>query len=261
MALLSFLKRKAPQPAAAALPDEAAASARTGARRRLIGAAVLLAVGVIAFPLLFETQPRAIPVDLPIEIPRKDAVAPLPPPPKSAKVAPAAAAPASAVDIAPAAVAEPVAAVTAPVPTPTTSASGSKPAPKPAAEPKSPPTAALTAKDAERAKALLEAKPATSAVKAAPTLPAATVATAAAASDSRGARFVVQVGAFADVAAVREARSKVEALGLKTYAQAVETDKGTRTRVRAGPFETREEALKVQARLKAAGLPGAVLAL
>ena len=51
--------------------------ARTRARQRLIGAAVLVVAGIIGFPLLFESQPRPIPVDLPIEIPRKDNVPPL----------------------------------------------------------------------------------------------------------------------------------------------------------------------------------------
>ena len=76
MDLLSVFKRKTP---AAAAPEAADAVqlARTRARRRLIGAAVLVVVGIIGFPLLFETQPRPIPVDLPIEIPRKDSVPPL----------------------------------------------------------------------------------------------------------------------------------------------------------------------------------------
>ena len=77
MGLLSFFNRSA----AAATPRASAAEgvdvARTRARRRLIGAVLLLGFGVIAFPLLFETQPRPIPVDIPIEIPRKDAVPPL----------------------------------------------------------------------------------------------------------------------------------------------------------------------------------------
>ena len=38
-------------------------------------------------------------------------------------------------------------------------------------------------------------------------------------------RFVVQVGAFADAATAREARQKVEKLGLKTYTQVVETSR------------------------------------
>ena len=49
-------------------PDAADAlrEVRARARTRLMGATVLLLVGVIGFPLLFETQPRPVPVDLPI---------------------------------------------------------------------------------------------------------------------------------------------------------------------------------------------------
>lgn len=50
---------------------------RRRARHRLIGAAVLVLVGVIGFPMLFDTQPRPIPVDIPIEIPDRNKVAPL----------------------------------------------------------------------------------------------------------------------------------------------------------------------------------------
>ena len=42
---------------------------RKRARHRLIGAGVLVLIGVIGFPLLFDTQPRPIAVDIPIEIP------------------------------------------------------------------------------------------------------------------------------------------------------------------------------------------------
>ncbi|OYU78977.1 MAG: sporulation protein, partial [Burkholderiales bacterium PBB5] len=80
MGLLSYFKRNADTtteaPTAAAAPD-AVAAARTRARRRLIGATVLLGIGVIGFPLLFETQPRPIAVNIPIEIPRKDGAPPL----------------------------------------------------------------------------------------------------------------------------------------------------------------------------------------
>src|SRR5688572_4814458 len=80
MGLLSFLKRKSnDEPtrhtkAAAAVPDspDTVQQARTRARQRLVGPVVLVAAGVIGFPLLFETQPRPLPGDLPIEIARKD---------------------------------------------------------------------------------------------------------------------------------------------------------------------------------------------
>jgi DedD protein len=164
---------------------------------------------VIAFPLVFESQPRPIPVDLPIEIPRKDAVDPLPAPPRAAK-------PAAVTAVAPAAgaVVEPAAAA---------------------------PSAASTSTSAPKADAA-------SAPGVVASVPAA-------------GRYVVQVGAFADATATREARLKVERLGLKTYTQVVDTDNGKRTRVRIGPFESRDEASRALATLKAANLPGAVLAL
>ena len=83
----------------------------------------------------------------------------------------------------------------------------------------------------------------------------------AAAADAKPARFVVQVGAYTDAATLREARQKVEKLGLKTYTQVVETEGGARTRVRVGPFETREEAEKAAARIKAGGLAANILSL
>ena len=62
---------------------------RRRARHRLIGATVLVAIGVVVFPLLFDTQPRPIPVDVPITIPDRDSAAPLAAPkaPKAADVA------------------------------------------------------------------------------------------------------------------------------------------------------------------------------
>ena len=50
---------------------------RRRARHRLIGAAVLVLAGVIGFPLLFDTQPRPVAVDIPIEIPDRNKVKPL----------------------------------------------------------------------------------------------------------------------------------------------------------------------------------------
>jgi DedD protein len=97
MGLKSFLKRKEDAPArsskaaaGAGDPVDAVQQARLRARRRLIGAVVLLGVGIIGFPLLFETQPRPIPVDIPIDIPRKESAPPLkmPPPRPSAAVPP-----------------------------------------------------------------------------------------------------------------------------------------------------------------------------
>ena len=234
MALSSLFRRKdkpaapAPAPAKGAPPVE---TLRLRARRRLIGAVVLLGIGIIAFPLLFETAPRPIPVNLPIEIPRKDAVAPLPVPAS----APARIASAPAVAPLPARAEAPV---SDPVP---------PPAPKP--EPESKPVAKAepaekapdksAAEEAARARALLEGR-----------------AQAAAPS---GERWVVQIGAFAEDKTVRDVRAKAGKIGLTTFTQVVAVEAGERTRVRVGPFNGRAEADAVAAKLKQAGLPASVV--
>ena len=76
-----------------------------------------------------------------------------------------------------------------------------------------------------------------------------------------GARFVVQVGAFAENTAARETRAKVEKLGLKTYTQVAQTPAGNRIRVRVGPFATRAEADAALSKARAAGLNAVVLTL
>src|SRR5437763_3993004 len=82
--------------------DDSAATARQGesieamrrrAKHRLIGAAVLVLIGVVGFPLLFDTQPRPIAVDIPIEIPDRNKAKPLPVPAPAAAKAPVAQAP------------------------------------------------------------------------------------------------------------------------------------------------------------------------
>jgi DedD protein len=268
MGLLSFFKRQDESTGDTAAPD-AVAQARIRARRRLIGATVLLGIGIVGFPLLFETQPRPIPVDIPIEIPRRETAPPLalppaqpasaarvlPPPVPDAQPTPAAppvitereadqgrevppanstvtaGGPNSARPAAPASAPKPaVAAAPAARPAVAASAPAASPAPR-------------AADDGRRAQALLEDKP------------------AARASDNASGRMVVQVGAYTDADKLREARQKVEKLGLKTYTQVVEADGAKRTRVRVGPFATRDEADKAAARIKAAGLPVAVLSL
>ena len=82
---------------------------------------------------------------------------------------------------------------------------------------------------------------------------------AKAAKDDR--RYVVQVGSFSEARTVRETRQRVEDLGLKSFEQHVDTSSGRRTRVRLGPFATKEEAARAASKLKAAGVSAAVLPL
>ena len=249
MGLLSYFKRKSEASAAAIPPAEmdGVAAARTLARRRLIGATVLLGIGVVGFPLLFETQPRPIAIDIPIEIPRKDGAPALVLPP--AVTAPAAA-PAAKVASVPAEIVERSAdegrelAASAPALKPSVK-STPKPASAASLVPAKPlPAAPKPADDGGRARALLDGETSASSAPSAPS-----------------ARVVVQVGAFADAAKLAEVRHKLEKLGLKTYTQVVEVEGSKRTRVRVGPFDNRAEADKAAARIRAAGLPAAILTL
>lgn len=257
MAWFPFPKRR-DTPEAAATPAEQVQRARTRARQRLIGAVVLLGVGIVGFPLLFESQPRPIPVDVAIDIPRKDAVPPLTAPAAagSAPQAPArtrASGQVSAPEAAGTAEASASATATPPVapsPAATPVAQPSEPAPTAAATPAAPAKRPPN-DDGERARALLEARP----------TPVAAAPEAALRDAAASARFVVQVGAFADRGAAQKTRERVERLGLKTYTQVVETNDGPRTRVRVGPFASRDDADKAAARLKTAGLAAAVLTL
>ena len=83
----------------------------------------------------------------------------------------------------------------------------------------------------------------------------------AAGAQAEEGRFIVQVGAFADADKAREARSKLERAGLKTYTQVVDTKDGKRVRVRVGPLTSRAEADKAASRIKGLGLSASVLTL
>jgi|JI8StandDraft_1071087.scaffolds.fasta_scaffold02816_8 DedD protein len=251
MGLLSKFKSSATEPRAGASTDahEVVRDARTRARRRLIGAALLLGIGIIGFPLLFENQPRPIPVDIAIEIPSRESVAPLVPPASRPTARAAAPVPKPPVELPQ--VAASVAASAAPEP--------AKPLPeRPASAPAKPASMATApapaSQPAEPKAGDSKPAPKPAEAKAADTRPP----TDAAKDDGR---YVVQIGAFAEVTGAREARMKVEAMGLKTYTQVIESASGRRIRVRVGPYATKAEAEKAAARIKSGGLQAAVLVL
>ena len=332
MAFFQFRQRGQPQPEptrgrgrknepAAPGPQETIDTLRRRARHRLIGAAVLVGLAIIGFPLLFDTQPRPVAVNAPITIPDKDKVAPL----RTPDPVPAAASLGEREEMVSGAVAprggERTASASAAAVAPARRASAEKPAaPTRDARPdaaaadaraKAEEAGRLKAEEAARAKAAQakreeEAKAAQArrdddrsqaqtdaqakreeaarakreqearakreselrakreeAARARALLEGRGTPSAdkPAAADAKAGRFIVQVGAFADDSAVREARQKAERAGVKTYTQTVETSAGKRTRVRAGPFSSREDADKAAGALKKAGLGGSVLSL
>jgi DedD protein len=273
---MALFKTRTPGKAGAAAsaavpPAQSIELIRRRARHRLIGSAVLVLLGVLGFPLLFDSQPRPVAVDIPIEIPDKAKVKPLVlgavPSAQSVAVAtePVASAPMLTEEKEPD---KPAASV---------AAAPEKPVAKPAAVAAVVAAAAVTAvaavsKPAVPAKSQAASAPAPQAKPVAVEKPAAKLA--AAADDGSKARdlldgvvkpaapagrFVVQVGAFSDAAKLREVRHKLEKAGLKTYTQLVDVKDGQRTRVRVGPFGSQAEADKAAARVKTLNLPASVL--
>jgi DedD protein len=241
MPFFTFRKNGAEQQAPSVAP-ESHDVLRKRARHRLIGTATLVLVGVIGFPLLFDTQPRPIAVDIPIEIPDKANVEPLAP--VAPVVAVASEAPTAKPAIeeqAPAAVVPALEPVARETPLASPSAKPAEKAPV-KVEAKPEPTPAKT-NDAARAQSLLEGKAAET--------PAADSATL----------YTVQIGAFADVLKAREARVKLEKAGIKTYTQVVTGSEGRRIRVRVGPMQGKEAANKMAEKIRKLDLPAAVLEL
>jgi DedD protein len=292
MGLLSNLFSNATRRSGATSPSPAEEDVnliRARARRRLIGAAVLLAVGVIGFPLLFETQPRPAGVEVPAVIVRKDATPvgkiverptekSAPDQPQADKAAATGATgvvgvvagagagggavlPASRVASSPAMIVERAAdagrEVVARAEAPKTDAAKTEPKKPPARQdarqdarpdPKSDPKP--SAKPATKPEVKPEIKPeAKQDAKPAPKL-----------AEAPG-RFTVQVGAYAQESGVQDARSKLERAGMKTYIQVLNTTEGKRTRVRTGPYNSRDEAERAAQKAKALGMTPTVVPL
>jgi DedD protein len=254
MAFFKF-RKNSDESSAVPVPSESVEMMRKRAKYRLTGAAVLVLIGVIGFPMLFDKQPRPIAVDTPIEIPDRNKATPLsiPAPAATPVIQPGTAdqtlptASGAVTASAPEAAKQATqSVVTKPLPAPDIVASqavaaSAKPAHKPIE--KAPQQANTQSEDGAKAQALLDGK---------------TLDKKPAASTGR---YVVQVGAFADAARAHEARLKVERAGLKTYTQVASTKDGQRIRVRVGPFATRLEADQASEKIKKLALPATLLTL
>jgi DedD protein len=231
-------------------PAESVDAMRRRARHRLIGASVLVVLGVVGFPLLFDTQPRPVSVDIAVDIPDRATAKPLVDTSKQKPLSAAAgldakeevvpdAKPEPKVEAKPKAEIKPevavaaAAAVAAVVPKAETKPEPAKPDTNSAAKPE------------VKADAKPEIKPVTKPAD----------------SKDTGARFVVQAGTFSDEAKLRETRSKLEKAGITTYTQVIEGKDGRRVRVRVGPFTKRDEADKMASKIKQLQLQPQVLTL
>lgn len=189
------------------------------ARRRLVGAIVLVLLVVVFVPMFLDREPRPQKQDMDIRIP------PIPGQPQSPQPQ---VLPPSASDQPAAAPAEnparDSAAGNSAAPAPAPASDTPEPAPK-AAEPAGKPDSAAVdpvRKDAKNAEP-----------------------------------FVIQVGAFSDPANARHLVEKLKAEKIPAYTEPVKTAQGEKTRVRAGPYPTLSAAEHGRSRLKSLKLlPG-----
>lgn len=259
--------RSGSQGSSSATPPQTIEVVRRRARHRLIGAAILVLVGVLGFPLLFDTEPRPVAGDVSIEIPSRNdnsvvvAKAEIPAP-KEKPVAPVKA--------------EVLVSAQESLDTREEVLQAVAPSQKAPSEPVESEAALGAAKDAlkeaarikanEQAKEQEMAKEARSAAADKAKNDAAEAARAKALLEAKAPpggneRLVVQVGAFADPTSARAARLKLERAGMTTYTHVAETAAGKLIRVRVGPYPSRAEADKAAAKVKTLGLPARILAL
>jgi len=254
-------------------PDDGQIELKKRARRRLVGAAALALAAIIVLPIVMDREPRQPAQDIQVKIPSQDSsvasrilstrpsATPLPQPDQ---VRPAEGK-APAVD----------AAKEAPKPS-----SEDKPQPKPAdkapdkapAKPsdkvsdKAPEKASEKPADKAPEKAAKPAeKPADKTAEKPAQKPAADKAKAEEARAQAalkgaevGGQWVVQLGAYKEEGRVKILVAKLKEMSVPTFTEAVETPQGSRTRVRAGPFKSREAAEQAQAKARRIGVDGTV---
>ena len=71
--------------------------------------------------------------------------------------------------------------------------------------------------------------------------------------------YILQVAALATQEKVNELQNKLKDANIKSYTQKVATTSGEKIRIRVGPFESKDEAQKMQEKLVKAGLNGKIL--
>ncbi|MDB5807339.1 MAG: hypothetical protein JWN73_4661 [Betaproteobacteria bacterium] len=274
------------------LPEDSQLKRR--ARRRLIGAIALVLLAVIVLPMIFDAEQKPLDQDVSIQIPSqgdyvakpppagstppaakagdKDAKAAPEPPPKDTtppappkdetKSAPPADAPKAAPKDAPKEekAEAPKAGVKADGKADEAKAAAAKAAEaKAASDAKVAKAAAEKAAD-EKARAQAEAKRAVALLNGAGDAPTSTKSAKADPAEKAAAgSFAIQIGAFSAEEKAQEVRDKLSAAGLKSYAEKVATKSGDVTRVRAGPFASKDAAESARAKIAGLGFASATV--
>lgn len=216
------------------------------ARRRLVGAIVLVTAVAVVLPMLLDSEPKPANQSINIQIPSPEAgvLSAKPAPLKSAEKPVIAAAPA--------------AAETAPPKAEIKAETKAETQPEPTVFARVEPKAET--KVETKAEPKLETKAASKPQsEPAPPKPVTKAESPAKAKAPASGAFVIQVAALSDAAKARELQAKITGGGLKAYTEVVQTSKGPVTRVRVGPYASREAAEKARPALQRLQLDGKVV--
>lgn len=216
------------------------------ARRRLVGAIALVLIVVIFLPMVLDNEPKPVNQDIAISIPSREGAD------FNSKIVPAQEIPVLA--------AKPHAQDVPVEPVPQVIAEVAPAAPA-RIIPEIKPVVRVTEKPVSKPEvekkpvAKVEAKPA----KTETPHKVETVNKTDSAQKSQPG-FVVQLGAFSNMDNAKQRQAKLTALGIRFYTGTLKTASGDKLRVRAGPYASRQEAEKAQAKLKAAGILDGIVA-
>uniref|UniRef100_Q47HQ1 Sporulation related protein n=1 Tax=Dechloromonas aromatica (strain RCB) TaxID=159087 RepID=Q47HQ1_DECAR len=224
------------------------------ARRRLVGAVFFVSVVAVVLPMVMDHEPRQTVQDVEIRIPGQEektfapkfAAAPVGKPVVKPTEPPVEKAPA----------------VVAPEVKPTARVlevvkADDKPAEKAPQKPEKAPEKPV-AKPVEKPVEKVADKPKADEAKRAAAILAGQMAEAKQAA--KGGEYLVLIGAFSNEANVKILKAKLTEQGIKTYSEPLDTPQGRKTRLRAGPFPSREAADKAREKMQRIGVSGVVAA-
>lgn len=202
-------------------------------RRRLIGAITIGLLAIVFLPMIFDSEPKRLgqPMktqDISVQVPSKEGQQPLPAP-----------------SAAPVVVAT-VPVTAAPATTPAASDLPKVTAPEPAkpAAPAEVPPAKVAPKETSKPVAVAD-KP----------------SKADSPSSAAKTGFVVQLGVFSDADNAKQVLAKMKEAKLAVYTESIPIKSGTATRIRVGPYATREKADAALAQVKLTGADGKIVPL
>jgi DedD protein len=235
---------------------------RKRARRRLVGAILLVLLVVVLVPMFLEREPRQQRQDVDIRIPPVpgQAQAPSIPDPPEPPTAPASAPeatalpqPASPAPSEPTTAAPGAGAQLPPIEVPAIPPPGQKPSSEAAKKPPSSEAAKPPASQTAPRPAPVEQRRIEAVAKAATANNGGDTTPAAAPGD----RFVIQLGAFSDAGNAKQLLQQLKKQKFPAYSEVVMNPQGDKTRVRVGPYPSVEAAEKARDRLKALKLVSA----